>query len=202
MLRGMIRLYGSTTSPYVRRVRIVAEELSLAYQLVDTATDSGQALLRQTSPIWKVPAAEIDGELLFDSHDITELLLERHGQGRLCPFALDDFEARRAMSVIDGALDALINAFYLRKDGVDIAQVAYARKQTDRAHNALSHLETSVFEPWVTSKRALGLPEIALATALEWMRFRDAYPVASHPRLMRCLAAVEARPSFVATRPR
>lgn len=70
-----IRLYGSFTSPYVRRVRIVAAELGYSYELLETASPEGQARLRERTPIWKVPAAEIDGQLVFDSHTITELLL-------------------------------------------------------------------------------------------------------------------------------
>lgn len=197
----MIRLYGTVTSPYVRRVRVVAEELGLPVTLIDTAVEAGQAELRSKSPIWKVPAAEIDGQLVFDSHAITELLLARAGKGPIAAWQLDDIEARNAIHVIDGALDALINVFYLRKEGVDVDQVPYLKKQQERAKASLAWLETAVHEPFVTSKQTLGLPEIALGSALGWMRFRNAYPIDSHPRLMRCLEALEKRPSFAATQP-
>ena len=197
----MIRLYGTITSPYVRRVRVVATELGLPFELIDTATDAGQASLRTKSPIWKVPAAEIDGDVVFDSRAITELLLARAGQGPLAPWRSDDVEARNALNVVDGALDALINVFYLRKEGVDPDQVPYLTKQKARARAALSWLEARVHEPFVTSRRELGLAEIGLGTALGWMRFREAYPIADHPRLMRCLEALEARPSFANTQP-
>jgi glutathione S-transferase len=197
----MIRLYGTITSPYVRRVRVVATELGLPFELIDTAADAGQASLRANNPIWKVPAAEVDGVLVFDSHAITELLLARAGQSPIAPWRADDVEARNVLNVVDGALDALINVFYLRKEGLDPEQVPYLAKQKARARAALSWLEARVHEPFVTSRRELGLPEIGLATALAWMRFRDAYPVADHPRLVRCLEALEARPSFAATRP-
>ena len=197
----MIHLYGTITSPYARRVRVVAEELGLAYELIDTATDAGQARLREKSPIWKVPAADIDGLLVFDSHAITELLLERVGSNVLAPWRVDDVEARNALNVVDGALDALINVFYLRKEGVDADQVPYLKKQQARARAALSWLEGHVYEPYLTSKRQLGLAEIGLGTALGWMRFRDVYPITDHPRLMRCFEQLEQRPSFRATQP-
>jgi glutathione S-transferase len=197
----MIRVYGTITSPYVRRVRVVATELGLPFELIDTATDAGQATLRDKSPIWKVPAAEIDGVLVFDSHPITELLLARAGRGSLAPWRSDDVEARNALNVVDGALDALINVFYLRKEGVDVEQVPYLKKQKARARATLSWLESNVHEPFVTSRRELGLPEIALGTALAWMRFRDAHPIADHPRLLRCLELLEQRPSFADTQP-
>jgi glutathione S-transferase len=197
----MIRIYGSNTSPYVRRVRVVADELGLPFELIDSVPPEGQAELRKRNPIWKVPAAEIDGQLVLDSHVITELLLERYGQGKLAPLAVDDIESRNAISVIDGALDALINAFYLGKEGVTPEQAPYLKKQGERAANALGWLEQNVHEPFVTSKKQLGLPEIALGSALGWMRFRNVYDIEQHQRLMRCFEMLENRSSFAHTQP-
>lgn len=197
----MIRLYGSITSPYVRRVRVVCDELSLPFELIDTAVPEGQAELRARNPIWKVPAAEIDGQLVLDSHVITELLLERYGRGKLAPLPVDDIEARNAISVIDGALDALINAFYLGKEGVTPEQAPYVQKQRERAASSLAWLEQNVHEPFVTSKKQLGLPEIALGSALGWMRFRNTYDIEQHQRLMRCFEVLEKRASFAHTEP-
>jgi glutathione S-transferase len=200
----MIRLYGSYTSPYVRRVRIVADELRIPYEQIDTTTPEGQAELRSKNPIWKVPAAEVDGILVFDSHAITELLLERYDRAGkvIAPLPVDDIEARNAISVIDGALDALINAFYLAKEGVTADKTPYMQKQQERAAASLAWLELNVHEPFVTSRKRFGLPEIALGSALGWMRFRKAYDIEQHPRLMRCFEELEKRASFHATQPR
>jgi glutathione S-transferase len=192
-----IRLFGTLTSPYVRRVRIVAHELAIPCELVDTSTPTGTRELLASSPIWKVPAANIDGELVFDSHVITELLLVRHDPNeRLRPLPVDDLAQRNMITVIDGALDALINVLYLTRDGVD-AQVPYVRKQKERAASAMEWIEQRL-EP--VGER-LGLPEIALATALGWMRFRAMYPIEQHAVLVRWFEDIDARPSFAATRP-
>ena len=197
----MIRLFGTITSPYVRRVRIVAAELGLPYELLETVSEQGQAKLRERTPVWKVPAAEIEGQLVLDSHVITELLLMRDESSVLAPLAVDDIAARNAISVVDGALDALINAFYLAKEGITPEQAPYLKKQHARAEAALTWLDDEVKAPWVTGKKQLGLPEIALGTALAWMRFRNAYPIARHAHLMKVLEALEQRPSFQSTQP-
>jgi glutathione S-transferase len=57
-----IELFGTVTSPYVRRVRIVAHELGVSVARTDTADAPGQAALRAFNPLWKVPAARLDGE--------------------------------------------------------------------------------------------------------------------------------------------
>ncbi len=46
-----------------------------------------------------------------------------------------------------------------------------------------------------------GIAELSLYTALDWMIFRNAVPVAEFPRLMAFRAAHAERPSLVATAP-
>lgn len=200
----MIRLYGSYGSPYVRRVRIIADELGIPCEQVDTNAAEGQAEMRAKNPIWKVPTVELDGQLIFDSHTITEVLLERYDRAgkKIAQLPVDDLEARNAISVIDGALDALINSFYLAKEGVTADNTPYMKKQNERAATAFAWLEQRVHEPFVTSKKRYGLPEIALASAFGWLRFRNVYAIEQHPRLMRCWEEHEKRASFFATQPK
>ena len=192
----MIRLFGTVTSPFVRRVRVVAAELGLPIEMVDTATDAGQAELRARSPIWKVPVAEIDGRLVLDSHAITELLLATHGPGPLRALDPRDVDARNAIAIVDGALESLINVMYLGRDGVPPERSAYLAKQRERAAAAFAWLEART---WRVDPP--GLAEIALATTIGWVRFRQTYPIEQHPGLVRCFEELEARPSFAATRP-
>lgn len=196
---GMRFVYGSMTSPYVRRVRVVAHELGLAHELIDTSTDAGQAELRRRSPIWKIPAAELDGELVFDSRVISDMLVARHGAGKLAP--VERLGERNAITVVDAALDSLINCFYLAKDGVDSDGVAYLRKQKERAASAMTWIEAQIQAGRLSAEPSFGLPEIALATAAAWMRFRGTYAIEQHPGVLACVERCEARASFVATRP-
>lgn len=196
----MIRVYGTPTSPYVRRVRVVAHELDLACELVDTASEAGQAELRRRSPIWKIPIAEIAGEVVFDSQNITRVLIQRFGDERRSPLAEDDLASWNVVAVIDGALDSLINAFYLARDGVEQAASGYVRKQHGRAAAALRWLEDHPEGAHLQVSERLALPALALGTALAWIRFRSMAPVDDYPRLARAAAALEARPSFAATR--
>lgn len=195
-----MRLYGTVTSPYVRRVRIVAQELGLDHELIDTADDEGQAAMRALNPLWKIPTLQLGDQTLFDSEVITEHLMRTHGPG---PLASDhtDLEARNVITVIDGALDALINTFYLAKDGVTAEQASYVGKHHGRARASLEWLDARVDGPWASAAKSFGLVEIAVCTALEWMRFRNAYPVADHPNLVALMEHHAERESLVSTRP-
>jgi glutathione S-transferase len=201
MLAVMLRIFGTTTSPYVRRVRVVALELGLSFEWMDTASEAGQAELRALSPVWKVPVVELEEEPIFDSRVITEHLVRRHPSGPIAAVDESDLHARNVITVIDGALDSLINALYLQRDGLGSAQSAYVAKQHERAGASLAWLEARVDDVWLTKARAFGLAELALVTALEWMRFREMYPVGRHEGLVRCLEHHGARESLRATRP-
>jgi glutathione S-transferase len=205
----MLTVYGTHTSPFVRRVLVVADELGVATTLLDVNDPAHQAALRQHSPIWKVPVAELGGRVLIDSHVITEVLLAEHGPGPLSPFDPLDTAARAAIAVADGAADALINAMYLARDGISSDASAYLRKQQERAAAALAWLDARV-DPQsglVTGTRArgfgpkFGLVEIALVTAMDWMRFRQTYPIERHPNLVAMLAIHAERPSLRKTIP-
>lgn len=197
-----VQLFGTTTSPYVRRVRIVAHELGLPVELVDTSTEAGQIDLREASPVWKVPAARvIDGDaraFVMDSGVINALLLQRHGPGPLAPYDPLDVEQHNLLTVVDGALDALINVFYLAKDGVTPEQSEYLAKQRARAASACAWLDGQVDA--LLGERP-SLAAIALGTTVDWMRFRDTYPVDEHAGLVRVATKLAERPSFQATRP-
>lgn len=196
-----LTVYGTTTSPYVRRVRVVAHELGVDVELINTVDDAAQEQMRAINPVWKVPTATI-GELhLFDSATICEYLLHNRGPGSLARFQGDNVHERNLLTVIDGTLDALINTLYLGRDDVDASSSAYMRKQHERAHAGMCWLEQWATGAWLSQVQQLGLPEIAMVTTLEWMQFRGTYDVQQHPKLAALGAQWAERESFATTRP-
>jgi len=197
-----MKLYGTVTSPFVRRVRIVAELVGAEIALVDTSTEEGQLELRTLSPIWKIPVLESEDKAIFDSRVIIDYLLRRHGNRNLrTDSGVGRWREANLISVIDGALDSAINAFYLMKDGAKPEQLAYLAKQRGRVESAMSWIDKQLDGGYLTDVKRIGLAEIALVTALDWMRFRDTYPVAEHAACMRFLDLHAEVPAFVATRP-
>ena len=194
-----LELFGTFTSPYVRRTRVIAMELGLPLAMRDTATPEGQEALRAASPLWKVPALRVGDQVILDSDVIGKYLLRTHGPGPLAAHEPSNLEVENFIKVVDGALDSLINAFYLAKEGVTGEQAPYLAKQRARAASALTWADGKVGGSVLGGQ--FGLAAIGLATALEWMVFREAYPVADHPALCSWLAAHAERPSLVATRP-
>lgn len=195
-----MELYGTTTSPFVRRVRVVAAELGVPVELIDTAKDAGQAALRGLTPIRKVPIARIDGRLLFDSRVIIDWLTTTRGFGGLAP-ARDRWREANLVNAIDGALDAAISLFYLRRDGVPVDGSPFAARQLERVAAILGWLTTELAPGQPGFGEGLGLAEVSLVAALDWMAFRGAYPVEQAPALLAVRAAWAERPSLATTRP-
>lgn len=194
-----MRLYGTLTSPFVRRVRVVAAELDLEYELVDASTEEGQRALRQRSPIWKVPAADLDGRLVWDSGLILDHILQSRGYGRLREPSLDE---RMFIAATDEAVLALVRQFYLQKDGVDVDSPSYLVKERQRVASILEWVEERLQDGrFVTGDARFGLGELALYTGLDWIRFRNTWALERHPKLLAFLAAHQERSSLVETAP-
>ena len=188
-----MKLYGTTTSPFVRRVRVVAAEVGEAIERIDTATDGGMAQLREVSPIRKVPVALVDGRTLFDSRAIIDWMLLTRGYGGLAP-PRDRWREQNLLNAIDGALDSVIQLFYLRRDKVEVSGTPFDLRQRERAAAIFAWLGKEL-----TDDKAFGLPEISLVCALDWMDFRAAFPTDGLFVALR--AASRERPSLASTRP-
>jgi glutathione S-transferase len=69
-----MKLIGSLSSPYVRKVRIVMAEKKLDYQFVEENVWESDAILA-SNPLGKVPCLVMEGgEAVFDSRVIVEYL--------------------------------------------------------------------------------------------------------------------------------
>jgi glutathione S-transferase len=197
-----MKLFGTTTSPFVRRVRVIADETGQVIELVNTAPDAGQARLREVSPIRKVPVALVDGRTIYDSHIIIDWILTTRGWHQLSP-PRDPWLQHNIINAIDGALDAAIQLFYLRRDGVAVDGTAYATRQIERVDAIFTWLATQVEggRSFTACGGGFGLAELALVTTLDWMDFRQAYPTERHEALNAVRATWRERASLAATRP-
>jgi glutathione S-transferase len=184
----VMKLLGTTTSPYTRKLRILLDATARPYQLVDTRTPEGAALLAEAAPLGKVPVLIGDTSerlVLPDSSVIaawlwaTEPFALRMAGWELEPFNWAD---RSLQAVVEGALDAAINHRYLRLDGV--ADAGYVEKQRLRAERTLG---------WLDGRIAFGKPRgaaaLSLGCALDWMVFREVFDLARWPGLTAFRAA-------------
>jgi glutathione S-transferase len=189
-----VKIYGTTTSPYVRRVRVVAQEVGVPVERIDTATEDGQAALREVSPIRKVPVALIDGRTLYDSRAIIDWLTTTRGWGTIAP-PRDRWRELNLVNAIDAALESVMALFHLRRDGIAIDGTPFALRQLERTDAIFTWLAPQL------SAQSFGLAELSCACALDWMDFRQSYDTRRAAALDPVRAAWRERPSLVETRP-
>lgn len=197
----MMTLWGTPTSPYVRRTRIVALELGLPFELRNTNDPGVQEELVAASPTWKIPTVRFDdGSVAWDSAILHDALITAaggtlaSGDGELSAPSQD---ARLRIAAIDAALDAGIALFYMKRDAVDLS-VPYLQKQRARIDAAMAWVITQVEAGRVGT--TLSLDTIALVTTLDWFALRSAWPV-QHQALLDAQARWASRRSFHETRP-
>lgn len=195
-----MKLYGTTTSPFVRRVRVVAAEVGEPVDRIDTATDAGMAQLREVSPIRKVPVAVVDGRTLYDSRAIIAWLTTTRGWGALAP-PHDAWRELNLVNAIDAAIESAISVFYLRRDGVAVEGTPFAQRQLDRIDAIFAWLGGQLAPHGRGFADGLGLAEISLVAGLDWMDFRKTYPTERAGKVETVRAAWREHPSLAATRP-
>ena len=203
-----MKLIGSTTSPYVRKVRIVMAEKKLDYQFLLDNVWSADTTIAASNPLGKVPCLVMEGgEAVFDSRVIVEYLDTLSPVGKLIPSTgRERAEVKTWEALADGLLDAAIlvrleNTFEGRKPSE--RSQAWIDRQMDKVHASLKAMAQGLGDKPFCSGIHLSLSDIAVGCALGWLSFR--FPEidwrAEHPNLARLMDKLALRPSFAETQP-
>jgi glutathione S-transferase len=203
-----MKLIGSPTSPYVRKVRIVMAEKKLDYQFVVEDVWASDAILA-SNPLGKVPCLVMEGgEAVFDSRVIVEYLDARSPLARLIPEPnRERTEVRTWEALADGIIDASILArleanWPGRREGEH--SQAWIDRQMSRVHAGIEAIATGLAaKPWCATGIHMTLADVAVGCALGYLDFR--FPQIAwrdeYPNLARLATKLNGRQSFIDTAP-
>jgi len=201
-----MKLIGSNTSPYVRKVRIVMAEKKLDYQYVLEDVWANDNMLK-SNPLGKVPCLVVEGvEAIFDSRVIVEYVDTLSPVGRLIPpTGRERVEVRTWESLADGVLDAAIAARLEANwpPRGEARSQAWIDRNMSRVNAALKAMARGLGEkPWCTGLH-MTLADIATGCALFYLDFRFAHIDwrGEHSNLARLAEKLAARKSFIDTVP-
>jgi glutathione S-transferase len=203
-----MKLIGSATSPYVRKVRIVMAEKKLDYQLVMENVWAADSTITASNPLGKVPCLVMEGgEAVFDSRVIVEYLDTLSPVGKLIPSqGRERAEVKTWEALADGLLDAALLA---RLEASWAGRTAEQRSdawitwQMNKIDAALKAMSTGLGDKPFCSGIHLSLSDIAVGCALAYLdlRFAEVDWRSAHPNLAKLQDKLATRASFIETKP-
>jgi glutathione S-transferase len=203
-----MKLIGSITSPYVRKVRIVLAEKRLDFQFVTEDVWAATTQITASNPLGKVPCLVMEGaEAMFDSRVIAEYLDTLSPVGKLIPASgRERAEVKTWEALADGLLDAAIlarlEATWPGRSDAERSQ-AWIERQFGKIQVALIAMARGLGEKPFCSGVHFTLSDVAVGCALGYVDFR--FPQigwrAAHPNLVKLSDKLNLRTSFQDTKP-
>ena len=197
-----LKIHHSPTSPYVRKVMVVAHEKDLADRIEILANSPWEENeLPADNPSGRVPTLLTDdGTALFDSRVICEYLDELGGGPPLFPSGPDRWAVLRLAAIAEGAMDAGVSiANERRKDEAHWSDWFIGRQQAkiNRSLDALEHESATLAGP-------LNIAQIAAGVAAGYIGFRGHVEDwrGGRPALSAWYDKFADRPSMQATAPK
>jgi glutathione S-transferase len=198
----MMKLRYSATSPFVRKVVMVAIETGQDKEIDRVPTDTADPAsgLSSDNPLNKVPALLLeDGTSLYDSSVICQYLDQRKG-GRLLPAAGPArWTALRREALADGMMDAALLRRYELGRPESQRSPEWDAKHKLKMEQGLDALEREA----AGFGDLFDLGTIAIAAMLGYFDFRfkaEAWRT-NRPKLAAWYESISKRPSFQATLP-
>ena len=191
-----------THSPYARKVLVAAHEMGLADKIDvihhETSPTRKNEEVFALNPLGKVPVLICDdGLVLFDSNVIVEYLDGLHDRRRLIPRdGIPHFLALRMQALAQGIADAGIAVRWeAQRRPEHLRWLPLQEGQLQKIIIACDFIEQEI-DP----DRVPDIGDVALATTLSWIEFREVYAFSEgRPRLSAWYERFCARPSMLAT---
>jgi glutathione S-transferase len=203
-----MKLIGSATSPYVRKVRIVMAEKKLDYQFVLEDVWAANTTIQASNPLGKVPCLVMEGgEAVFDSRVIVEYLDTLSPVGKLIPSqGRERAEVKTWEALADGLIDAAILArLEATWSGRNAKQRsdAWIERQMGKIEATLKAMSTGLGDKSFCSGIHFSLSDVAVGCALGYLdlRFTQINWREMYPNLTKLQDKLMQRPSFAESIP-
>ena len=201
-----MKLIGTPTSPFVRKVLVVLAEKKIECEFVHQRATAPDSIVPQINPIGRIPVLVLDDETpVFDSPVIVEYLDNAAPNSKLLPQpSRERIEAKRWEALGDGLLDAAvaIRGEMLRPKKEQ--SKSFIEKNQRAIVRCLEFMAKELGEsPWCMGNH-FGLADIAVGCSLGYLDFR--FPELDwrerYPNLAQLNEKLLQRPSFAETVPK
>jgi glutathione S-transferase len=171
-----MKLYGSQTSPYVRRIRLLLAQTEHEFINLNIFAEADRQTLASINPTLRIPMLEDDEKIIFDSGVIYRYLA---GQLDIAPL---NWYQENQLSVINAVNDSLVMLLQCTRSGFDTSDdKLFFNLQRERVVTSLYVLERQAangeFANW-------DYVAMALYSLIDWTLFRQLLELEDYPALL------------------
>jgi len=197
-----MKLLGSNTSPYVRKVRLALLEKNIPHEYVVDPPTEPDSLVLQVNPLGRIPALILDnGFCVFDSPVITEYVDTLNDAPVLIP--RDDpaakLRVKRWEALADGIMDSAIVVRNEVLRPAEKQQASTIAMHDTAVSKALQYASELLGQKRWCEGDALTLADLALVSALLYLdlRFAERDWRSAHPNLKAFFERASSRRSVI-----
>ncbi|WP_187307444.1 glutathione S-transferase [Serratia ureilytica] len=208
-----MKLIGSYTSPFVRKISVMLLEKGIAFEFVNDPPYEPGSRVKEQNPLGKVPVLIADdGEVFYDSPIVAEYLelltvdpafLPADRAVALRVRQVAALRVRQVAALADGVTEAAATLYRESRRAPEKQDENWMLRQRDKLTRGLDALEALAQEKtWLNAER-LTLADIATGCALGYLNFRRILPnwCVQRPALVKLAERLFARESFARTAP-
>jgi len=171
----IMKLYGSPTSPYVRKARVLISEKKLRVEFVTEDPWPEDSKIPSRNPLGKVPALEIEpGNYLFESVLVVHYLDHVDGKTLTPKDAGGYWQAQWWQALGNGILDAAVARLLESRRPEDKRMPEKLAREEARIHRAVDLAEARFRGGQFLVGNRFTLADVVMGVAMQYIDFR--YP--------------------------
>jgi glutathione S-transferase len=184
-------LYGSKTSPFVRRIRILMDQISHEFKELSIFEEQDASLLKMINPVNQIPVLVDRENTIWDSRVIFNYLNSIHR------FQNMDWKDENQLTAIDGALNSGVSLLLMKRSGINISDsLMYVNRQKERIESILDYLKSYIKDEGL---QEWNFHSISLYCFLDWANFREIISIENRPECRSFLEQHKTKPSIINT---
>ena len=201
----MMKLIGSLTSPYVRKVRFVLAEKKIEVDFVIESPHTADSTVPDFNPLGKIPVLVLDDDsTLFDSRVIVEYLDNMTPNNKLLPApSRERIAVKRWEAACDGCLDAAVLVVMENKRPAKERSKTWVARQMEKVGRSVDFMADELGDDAWCMGTHFSLADITVGCALGYLDFRfpDLDWRGRHANLAKLYEKLMQRPGFAETVP-
>jgi glutathione S-transferase len=179
-------LIGSQTSPFVRRIRMLMEEIPFEFQELNIYETQDALTLNKLNPINQIPVLIHKEVKVWDSRQIFTYLNNIHH------FQNMTWEDENILTTIEGAMNSGVTLLLMKRSGIDTDEkFMFVQRQKERIESILDYLKPDIEDPFL---KKWDFITMSLYSFLDWATFRNIVSLENRPEcenFLKCFAEKE-----------